>query len=222
MRVRTEELCRRLPYWELLTEKEKKLVSENSYLRRFTSGELVHGGGRDCLGQVTVISGELRNYLLSDEGKEVTLFMLRRGEPCVLSSSCILSQLTFDTQISATEDTELLIVSLGVFQRISEENTDMKLYTYELALERFSQVMETMQRILFLSFDRRLAAFLVDEYERTGSPELRMTHEQIAARISSAREVVARMLKRFSAEGLVESERGMIRLTDIEGLRSLL
>ena len=78
-----------------------------------------------------------------------------------------------------------------------------------------------MQQILFERFDRRLAGFLLEEYARTGSREILMTHEQIAAQVSSAREVVARTLKRFSADGLVEMKRGKLLLKDPNALKKL-
>lgn len=92
---------------------------------------------------------------------------------------------------------------------------------YELATERFSSVMWVMQQILFYGFDRRLATFLLNEYRRTGATSIRMTQEQIAQNVNSAREVVARMLKQFASDGLIENRRGVIVLKDIGGLENL-
>ena len=93
---------------------------------------------------------------------------------------------------------------------------------FEDATERFSSVMWVMQQILFARFDQRLASFLLRENARLGTDGLRMTHEQIAQQVSSAREVVARMLKRFAAEGLVSMSRGQVTILDRAGLRKLL
>ena len=211
-----------LPYWGRLTAAQQALLEAHASLRRYRAGELLHGGSDSCLGQITVLSGGVRAYLLSEEGREITLFSLRRGELCILSASCILSQITFETHMAAMQDTEVLIVHLGAFEQLLSENIHVRCFLYELAAERFSQVMWAMQQILFKGFDRRLAAFLIGEYERSGSTTLRMTHEQIAQGVNSAREVVARMLKRFAADGLVKAERGVLQLTDIAGLRRLL
>lgn len=212
----------RLPYWDKLTINEKELIASDYSIRHYKKGEMIHNGKDECLGQIVVLSGEVRAYLLSEEGREVTLFMLRDGDPCVLSASCVLSEITFETHLIAKQDTDLLIVRLRTFQRIIEQNIYVKCFLYEMATERFSQVMWTMQQILFFGFDRRLATFLINEYERTGSRYIRMTHEQIAEQVSSAREVVARMLKRFVSDGLVEVDRGAIKLKDIDGLKLLL
>ena len=219
--IQKEKHLHMLPYWNKLTSQEQEVVTANSSIRHCEKGELIHGGTLDCIGQITVRKGEVRTYLLSEEGREVTLFMLRDGDPCVLSASCILSEITFETFMVAKAETDILVVHLGAFQRIIEQNLHVRCFLYEMATERFSQVMWTMQQILFMGFDRRLAAFLVDEHERTGSDTIKMTHEQIAEQVSSAREVVARMLKRFASEGLVEVERGVIRLVDIDALELL-
>jgi len=81
--------------------------------------------------------------------------------------------------------------------------------------------MWVMQQILFMSTDKRLAVFLTDEAARTGSSTIGLTHEQIAKYIGSAREVVSRMLKYFSTEGIVEVSRKGIKITDKEKLRQL-
>ena len=218
----SESIVARLPYWDRLTDEEKALVADNYMIRHFEKGEMIFRGGYECLGQIYVVRGEVRTCLLSDEGREITLYMMRDGDSCVLSASCVLSQITFETHMIAKQPTDILVINLGIYRRIVEQNIYVKCYMYELATERFSQVMWTMQQILFMGFDRRLASFLISEYERTGSKYIMMTHDQIAEQVNSAREVVARMMKRFISDGLVESGRGSIRLLDLEGLKALL
>ena len=152
----------------------------------------------------------------------MTLYRLGAGDCCVLSASCVISQITFETLMAAEQDTELLIVASGAFGELTKQNINVRCFMYEQAISRFSDVMWAMQNVLFRRFDQRLAAFLLEEYKRTSSREIKMTHEQIAQNTSSAREVVARMLKRFASDGLVEMRRGTIRLADVDGLKKLL
>ena len=216
-----EAAVSRLPFWQLLTEQERDTVQWSAMVRRYEKGALIHGGGSECLGLLLVLSGEIRTYLLSDEGREVTLFRLYPGELCVLSASCVISQITFDTQMTAQQETEVLIIPAGLVAALTEQNLSVRCFLYELATQRFSDVMWAMQQILFKGLDRRLAEFLLSEAARTGSDTIRMTHEQLAQHISSAREAVARMLKTFSEEGLVELKRGVITLRDKDGLRQM-
>lgn len=216
-----EEILARLPYYGALSDAEMDVLRRSALLREYPRGGIIHGGGTECLGMSLVLSGLVRAYVLSGEGREVTLFRLYEGESCVLTASCVLSEITFDTFLAAERDTRLLIVPGGAFGELAEGNVNVKLYMYEQAVSRFSDVMWSMQNVLFRRFDSRLAGFLLEEYGSGGSPEIRMTHEQIAQNTSSAREVVARMLKRFASDGLVEMRRGAIRLVDIPALRAL-
>lgn len=217
-----DKVLLRLPFWGKLSEDEKRMVKSGAVLAKYEKGRLIHGGAEDCLGMIYIISGEIRTYIISEEGREITLFHLYAGDPCVFSAACAISQLTFETVISAQRDCEMLVINTGIFSRLTEQNIYVRCFMFELIANRFSTVMWAVQEILFKGFDRRLAAFLVGEYARTGSLEIRMTHEEIARRVSSAREVVARMLKRFDMDGLVETKRGAILIKDIGTLRQML
>ena len=214
------ETLLRLPGWEHLTGEERQLVEQNTRRAAFPKGAAVLHSG-DCLGLVQVVRGCLRAYLLSEEGREVTIFRVEPGEACVLSAACVMSQITFETNLVAEEETELLILSSGAFGRLTEENLHVRCFLYEMAAERFSEVLWVMQQILFMGFDRRLALYLAGACRRAGGGELKLTHEQIARDLGSAREVVTRMLRRFAREGLVEVRRGSLLVKDPGALEAL-
>lgn len=217
-----EKYITQLPFWEQLDENERKLVQDNSIIKKYSEGQLIYSGAGECGGLTMIIDGELRISIMSDEGREITLYRLQKNEICALTASCILSQITFDTQTTASKDCTVLLINTYTFEKLMNQNIYVRCFMYELLSERFSSVMWTMQMILFKGYDRRLASFLISEYERTGLQTIRMTHEQIAVYTNSAREVVARMLKRFAGEGLVEVKRGSITLKDIDTLKAML
>ena len=208
-----ENILNKLPFWASLTEQEKEILRKSAVIRRYEKGSFIHSSDRDCLGMLFIISGEIRTYILSDEGREITLFRLYPNDLCVLAASCVISQISFDT--------EVLIIPPNITALLKEQNISVRCFLYEQATERFSEVMWAMQQILFKGLDQRLSAFLVEECERTNSNAVRMTHEQIARNISSAREAVARMLKQFTQDGLVELKRGEIIIKDTDGLKRL-
>lgn len=212
----------KLPFWDKLMKSEKELVQSNSYLVSFSKGQLIHSGSAECMGMTMLRNGEIRVSVLSEEGREITLYRLHENELCVMTASCLLNQITFDTQMTATADCSALVVSVPAFEKLMNQNIYVRCFMYELLSERFSSVMWTMQMILFKGFDRRLASFLINEYARTGLTTIKITHEQIAEYTNSAREVVARMLKRFAADGLVEFKRGIITLKDIKALKMMI
>lgn len=215
------EFEKHLPFWPHLTADQRALLVSGTSRRSFRAGENVHGRTGDCTGILLVLSGELRSYFLSEDGREVTLYRLLPGSLCILSASCVLETITFDVSIDAEVDTDLLVVRADVFNRLTKENIYMDRDVHKEAVARFSDVMWTMQQVLFMKLDRRLAIFLTEEVLDRGTDTLRMTHDQIARHVGSAREVITRMLKYFAAEGLVELGRGTVTVTDPDGIRAL-
>lgn len=211
-----------LPFWEHLSTSQKNSLARNAVTTSYARDSHIHFGENDCIGMLIIKSGVMRTYLLSETGKEVTLYRLGAGEVCILSASCVLHTITFDVYIDAAEDCEILQINSAAVSGLMDRNIHVEAYAYKLATERFSDVMWAMQQILFMSFDKRLAIFLLDETIRTKSDLIKMTHEQIAKYTGSAREVVSRMLKYFSSEGFVELSRGGIRILDKQRLKELL
>ncbi len=211
-----------LAFWDELSEDEKAYAEQNTCIQSHKKGSLLHSCGNECLGMISVISGEIRVYLLSEEGREITLFNMYPGDVGVMSASCVISEITFETHMEVGRDCKIMVMSSMAFSNLAENNVYVRCFMYKTATKSFSDVMWTMQQIMFFKFDRRLASFLVSECERSGSQEINMTHEHIAHCVSSAREVVARMMKRFSEEGLVELKRGKVIITDIEGLKKII
>ena len=209
------------PFWEGLSQWDKDTFLRSSFVTKFYRGQNVHDGG-ECTGVILVKSGSLRLYLLSDEGKEVTLYRLFPGDTCILSASCVLETLTFDVIIDAEEDSECVVVGGCAYEGVWQRSDEVKIFTYETALSRFSDIMWVVQQILFMSMDKRLAIFLLDEISKTGSDTVKLTHEQIAKYMGSAREVVTRMVKYFVSEGLVSASRSEgIKILDKKRLRSM-
>lgn len=208
-------------FWNHLSGSEKELLIQNTTAVKFEKGSTIHRGDTDCIGVLMVKSGSLRTYMLSEEGREITLYRIYEGDVCILAASCILNAITFEVHIDAEEDCEILITRSCSFSHLSDQNIYVQNFTYKLATGRFSDVMWAMQQILFMSFDKRLAMFLLDEAAGSGSMHVHMTHEQIAKYLGSAREVVSRMLKYFAQEGMVELYRGGIHILDKKRLREL-
>ncbi len=209
-----------LPFWDNITEKEREQLCSHSVAMTYPKGTNIHDS-TECSGVFFVRSGCLRVYIMSEEGKDITLYRLHAGDMCMLSASCVLQSITFDVFIDAEENSECYIISGPAFAQVAEQNPKVKIFSLETAVSRFSDVMWVMQQIMFMSMDRRLAIFLSDESVRTGSDVITLTHEQIARYMGSAREVVSRMLKYFAGEGIVELSRKGVKLLDKKKLRDL-
>jgi len=208
------------PFWKIMAEEDRESFLNSSQSISFERGTNIHNGN-ECTGIILIRSGSLRLYLMTDEGKEITLYRLFPGDMCMLSASCVLDAITFDVFVDSEEDSECVVVGGCAYEALSRKMPEAKIFALETALGRFSDVMWVMQQLLFMKMDQRLAIFLLDECAKTGSDTISLTHEQIAKYMGSAREVVTRMMKYFSGEGIVESSRGGVKILDKKRLREL-
>lgn len=206
-------LSQLFPFWDKLPSNEQELLCRSTMPASYKKGQVVHDG-TECTGMIVVQKGCLRAYMLSDEGKEITLYRLRSGNICMLSASCVLNSITFDVFIEAEENSEALLINGKVFADTAERNYPMKIYALETAVGRFSDVMWIMQQVLFMSLDKRLALYLLEESSANNSLTIKATHDQVARHLGSAREVISRMFKYFSAEGILQISRGEIKILD--------
>ena len=209
------------PIWDKLNKAEQDRITDNLITRRVTKGTVIHNGSMECTGLLLIKTGQLRAYILSDEGREITIYRLFDRDMCLFSASCIMRSIQFDITIEAEKDTDLWIIPAELYQSIMKESAPVANYTNELMATRFSDVMWLIEQIMWKSLDKRLAAFLLEEISIEGTEKLKITHETIANHLGSHREVMTRMLKYFQNEGMVKLSRGMIEITDSEKLESL-
>ena len=218
--MENDHISAKFPFYGNLSDEQKCELKKNSSVFRFAKGEHIHSANDDCLGIVYLLRGQIRVYMISEDGREITLYRLFENDVCALTASCVLDAVTFDVFIDAEEDCELLAAGAAFFRRLKSENIYVEAFIYKIATQRFSDVMWAMQQILFMGMDKRLAIFLSDEISRSGENFVKLTHEQIARYIGSAREVVSRMLKYFESEKIVELSRKEIRIIDKKKLKS--
>ncbi|MBQ7321919.1 MAG: Crp/Fnr family transcriptional regulator [Clostridia bacterium] len=211
-----------LPFWQDLSERDRANLLEQAIVQRHKKGEIIHNCTGMCLGLIAVLRGNLCTCMLSEEGKEITLFPLYENDLCVFGSACVLRPVTCHAHLSAEVDTDMLLIPHAIWEDVLRRNVRVECFAHKLAGRLLSTVLSTLQQMLFYDFDTRLAIHLVRECDRTGSTRIRTTHEKIARNIGSAREVVTRMLKKFSDMGLVEVSRGAVVILDLPALRAMM
>lgn len=211
-----------LPVWNKLEENQQRILSESAFDRKYLKGDILHNGNYECQGLFCVRSGQIRAFIVSSEGREITLYRLFERDICLFSASCILNSIQFSVIISAEKDSEITVIPSDVYKEIMKTSAPLANYTNEILASRFSEVMWLIDQIMWKSFDKRLAAFLKEESVIENSLSLRITHETIGNHLGSPREVVTRMLKYFASEGIVKLSRGVINIIDPPALDSFL
>ena len=215
------ELKNFFPVWDKLNSAQQEKITGSAVRRIAAKGTVLHNGSADCAGLLLVQQGQLRAYILSDEGREITLYRLFDRDICLFSASCMMRSIQFEIMIETEKDTELWIVPAEIYQNLMKESAPISNFTNEIMATRFSEVMWLIEQIMWKSFVKRLAAFLLEECTLEGTSTLKLTHEIIANHLGTAREVVTRMLRYFQSEGMVKLTRGTVEITNQEKLQQI-
>ena len=215
------EFSEYLPFWNKLNSEQKERIENVIEFRTVKKGTRIHDSSAECLGLVIVRSGQLRAYILSEDGREVTISRLFEYDVSLLSASCVMPDMQLNVMIEAEKDSQFWSIPACLFKNLVDESIAVSNYSRSLLSGNFSELMWLMEQIMWKSFDKRLAAFLLEEQRLEDSNILKITHEKIAAHMGTAREVVTRMLRYFQNEGMVKLTRGTIELTDTHKLEDL-
>ena len=209
------------PIWDKLTKSQQERISSASEFRKVKKGTVLHNGSLDCLGLLLIRSGQLRAYILSEEGREITIYRLFEMDICLFSASCVMPNIQFDIVIEAEKDSEIWIIPACLYKDLMEESLPVANYANDLISNHFSELMWLVEQIMWKSFDKRLAKFLLEESVLEGTDSLKITHEKIANHLGTAREVVTRMLRYFQSEGMVRLTRGSVDIVNRKALEAL-
>ena len=209
------------PIWDQLQPHQQRCLLDSLTAQAVKRDTLLRGGSTDCTGVLLIRTGQLRAFVYSEEGREITIYRLFEGDLCLFCAPCLIRSIQFNVTIQAEKDTEFWSIPSGVYQQLMSESTAVSNYTNELVASRFSEVMSRMEQFMWKSMDKRVAAFLLQEAAIEGTCELRITHETIANHLGSHREVITRTLRDFQSGGMVRLARGMVTILDREKLEAL-
>ena len=210
------------PIWNKLTQQQQAHILSVSEFRQVKAGTILHDGSPECMGLLLVCSGQLRAYMLSEEGREVTICRFFDMDICLFSASCVMPNMQFDIFISAEKDCEVWIIPACLYKNLMEESLPVAAYSCDLICSHFSELSWLMEQIMWRKFDERLAKFLLEESQLENSSSLVTTHDKIANHLGTAREVVTRMLRYFQSEGMVKLTRGTVEIVNPQKLSLLL
>ncbi len=210
-----------LSFWRELTDSQRNTLEQKMVQKCFKAGDAMHGGSDNCSGLFLIRSGQVRAYIVSETGKEITLYRLFERDVCIFSAACMMKNISFDIYVGVEKETQAYLIPTSVFRQLSQEAMPIQVFTNNLMASRFSDVMWIMEQALFTSLDKRLANFLLEQVVIEERNTLELTHDIIANHLGTAREVITRMLKYFQNEGIVALKRGTIFILDEKKLKQL-
>lgn len=188
----------------------------------YPSGNVILEEGHSCQNFALIISGTIRVYKLSPEGKEITLYRIGRGDTCVLMLSCLLGNNEYPAIAEVEENVTLMAIPKSYFKQLFFKKPAWQEFVFNTLSIRLTEVMMVVEEIAFKSMDKRIAAFVYEKIDQNiKDPALEITHEEIAMELGTAREVVSRVLKDFEKKDIVELARGKIYIKDKIALKKI-
>lgn len=211
-----DEMIEAFPFVADMEARPRAQLLSAVLAKHLQDGEVLAREGSECRYLPFILTGTLRVYKIGEQGKELTLYRVDRGESCILTATCILNRGDFPAIAQAEGATDLLLVPAALFTRFVDELASWRHYLFGLYARRLEVVLSVVEEVAFHHVDTRIAIFLFESAERS---EIRATHQRIASEVGTSREVVSRILKDFESEGLISTARGLITVVDLPSLR---
>lgn len=205
------------PFLEL-TAQGKAMLAQGVHVKRFASPVQVIHKGQKVSGAYIVTHGQLRVFTYTPQGSEATLYFVRAGETCVLALNCLFNDLLYPAWVEADADTRVALIPGALYRRLFESETAVQDLTVKTLSTLVFRLMDELEQIHGCHLDQRLARFLLHHADSDG--KVHMTQQQLAAHLGTTREVIARLMRGFSAEGCVQTARGEIAILDAMRLAS--
>ena len=205
------EILQLFPFFKKLSDSYQSKLIENGEFVSLPAGAHYFEEGNSCNGIALVGSGDIRVFKRGETGREITLYHVERGETCILTASCILAQSAYPAAAIVDRHTTAVLFPGDLFRDWVARNEVIRQFVFFTLASRMGAVMTLIEELTFRKLDERLIDFLKGKLNSKQTLiEIRMTHEEIAIELGSAREVISRLLKDFERRGLLKQSRGVI------------
>ena len=218
-----DQILRRFAFYRDASPEFRDEVTAAAVTATLPAGTFYVQEGEICSQLALIGDGSLRVFKIGEGGREITLYNVYAGEVCLLNVACLLSGLPSPASARVETDVKALVIPDRLFRRWMAESDRMREYIFGVVASRFAAVTSLIEEVAFKKMDQRLSAWLCQRFFRNGTTarEITATHEQIAADLGTAREVVSRLLKDFERREAVQLSRGRIQLRDEGVLKTL-
>jgi CRP/FNR family transcriptional regulator len=197
---------------------EKELQEEilkTGTFKSFQPNEVLIREGQFITSFPLVLQGLIRVTRNNDNGNELLLYYLKQNEVCAMSLTCCMTNLTSNVKAVAEEETEVIMLPVEMLDNWICKYPGWKQFAMQTFQNRFRELIDTIDSIAFLKLDERLVRYFTDRYKKSGTTTLNETHQDLALRLNTSREVISRLLKKLEKEGKIKLSRNFIDFTDL-------
>ncbi|MBS4031225.1 MAG: Crp/Fnr family transcriptional regulator [Clostridiales bacterium] len=209
------------PFMEFFNSDQEKLFIANMFNRHYSPGSILMEHGVSCNDIFFILEGSLRVSGISEEGREVVLYRIHKGDFCLMKAYSIMTETDFPAVAQVETKTEVIALPAKIFKDILSENPQLQNFIFTSSLHRLKDVIGVLESITFIGIKQRLAKLLILLATQRSSHTLKITHEQIALEIGSSREVISRTLKNFGDASVVQLSRGQIQILSLDSLKKI-
>ena len=205
------------PHLAEMPEQDRANVLDMMSMGLYPAGTVMIEEGRRCRGAALVLSGVIRVYKLSEEGREITLYRVGAGETCILAVSCLLGGVDYPVIAEVEDDAEVIMLPIDALRTLMTKSEPWQRFVFSSMASAMMEVLTVLDAVAFRSMDARMAARLLQcPFNR-----IEMTHEELAADMGTAREVVSRLLKELENRRIVELGRGKVIILNRKALEEI-
>jgi CRP/FNR family cyclic AMP-dependent transcriptional regulator len=218
MSSNTNDVLRRTPLFASLSPPELAALSSHALERRFEPGETLFREGDPCHGFVVLGKGSVRIFKTSPAGREIMLAI--ESAPSSVAEVPLFDGGPYPATVTAVDAVAAVLIGKQDFRQVCHQHPEVALKVLSVIGQRLRQLVGVVEAVSFGSVRQRLARTLL-EFGRTaveGAFLLPATHQELASRLGTVREVVSRNLSRFQAEGLIRMEKRKVKIIDPDGL----
>lgn len=174
--------------------------------------------GDSAEGFVVVLSGRIEVFLTGPTGREILLYSVEPGQSCVQTTLGLLGSEEYSGEAVTATPARIVMIPRALFLDLMDRSQPFRGFVFGAFARRMQDMMQLLEKVAFQRVEARLAAELLALSE---GGEVRATHQDLATRIGSAREVISRRLDGFARRGWVATDRGCVRIADPAALRRL-
>jgi CRP/FNR family transcriptional regulator len=213
-----KELLAQIALFAGLSEAEIQVLAQRAVERQFAQNEVLFWEGEACAGIFLIIQGSVKIFRVSPGGREMMLAL--ETAPASVAELPLFDGGPYPASVRAVEPVVALFVNKNDFQQVCRQYPDVALKVLAVVGGRLRHLVGLVESMTFGSVTQRLAKLLLEGSQQAGSNpfDLPMTHQELASRLGTVREVVSRNLARFRSEGLIRMDGHQVRIVDRAGL----
>jgi CRP/FNR family transcriptional regulator len=209
-----DEILRSFDFYRSAPPDRRAAYAADVSLASFTQGATFYIEGDKCSHVALIGRGDVRVFKQALGGREITLYHVRDGEPCLINMLSVFLDRPATASAITEAPTSAVIVPAAVVRRWIGTDDHVRAYVFETMAARMMEVMTLTVEVSVSRMDARLASLLLRLVDLQGEPVIRMTHDDLAAELGTAREVVSRLLKEFERAGALRLSRAQVTIVD--------